>query len=138
MKVFLISACLALAVCSSNAGAKPPEGKPAKPHKESGSDASVSDHGIELSLSLISVADARSIAVSEGVTGYKPLPPGIRKNLARGKPMPPGIAKTRMPDGMLGRLPVQSGYEWRFAGSDLLLIELRTERIADVLIDVFR
>lgn len=41
----------------------------------------------------ISHERARSLALNYGLTGYRSLPPGIAKNLARGKPLPPGIAK---------------------------------------------
>ena len=85
----------------------------------------------------ISVGDARRIAVDNNFTGYKPLPPGIRKNLARGKPLPPGIAKTRAPSGMLSQLPYYEGYEWEVAGTDLLLILIAGHVIADVLKNVF-
>lgn len=62
----------------------------------------------------ISAAAARDLFRGSGDAeeSYKPLPPGIRKNLARGKPLPPGIAKTRLPGGYVGRLPHYSGYEW--------------------------
>ncbi|WP_312571773.1 anti-virulence regulator CigR family protein [Stutzerimonas balearica] len=49
------------------------------------------------------------------------LPPGIRKNLARGKPLPPGIAM-KLDQRLLDRLPHYAGYEWRQVGRDLLLI----------------
>ena len=48
---------------------------------------------VTLSTAGISISTARGYAVQAGATGYGSLPPGIRKNLARGKPMPPGIAK---------------------------------------------
>jgi len=88
----------------------------------------------------ISVAIARQYALDSGVPagGYKPLPPGIRKNLARGKPLPPGIAKRAAPSAMLGRLPRHPGYEWQMAGTDLILVQIGTAIIADVLTDVFR
>jgi hypothetical protein len=70
--------------------------------------------------------------------GYKPLPPGIQKNLARGKPLPPGIAKKAPPSALLGRLPRHPGYEWQMAGTDLILVQIGTAIIADVLKDVFR
>ncbi len=69
------------------------------------------------------------------VKGHKPLPPGIRKNLARGKPIPPGIARTRLPQGYVDRLPRYQGYEWRGYGSDLVLVHLLSDKIADVLVD---
>ena len=75
--------------------------------------------------------------VQAGATGYGSLPPGIRKNLARGKPMPPGIAKKMVPGAMLARLPVHPGYEWRVAGSDLILVAIATSVVADVLSGVF-
>ena len=78
------------------------------------------------------------------VTGHFPatkkledLPPGIRKNLARGKPLPPGIAKKMVPGPMLRELPAYSGYEWRVYGSDLVLVALATGVVADVLAGVF-
>ena len=85
----------------------------------------------------ISFSAARKLAVDNGLTGYKPLPPGIRKNLARGKPMPPGIAKTRMPGSFVNQLPHHDGYEWQQAGSDLVLVAIGTMIIADVLEKVF-
>lgn len=51
----------------------------------------------------------RSLALNYGLTGYRSLPPGIAKNLARGKPLPPGIAKKMVPSSMLRDLPVLSG-----------------------------
>lgn len=87
----------------------------------------------------ISVGDARRIAIDVGIRPgtYDPLPPGIRKNLARGKPLPPGIAKKVAPPAMVAHLPVHPGYEWRIVGSDLVLVAVATLIIADVLFDVF-
>ena len=85
----------------------------------------------------ISFGDARRLAVDQGLTGMKPLPPGIRKNLARGKPMPPGIAKTRMPSSYINQLPSHPGYEWQQAGSDLVLVVAGSLVISDVLEGVF-
>jgi hypothetical protein len=85
----------------------------------------------------ISFGDARQLAVNHGMTGTKPLPKGIRKNLERGKPMPPGIANTRMPGSFVNQLPDHEGYEWRQAGSDLLLVASGSLVIADVLENVF-
>ena len=93
----------------------------------------VASAGIQLTY-----GDARRYAVESDLTGYKPLPPGIRKNLARGKPMPPGIAKTRMPSPFLAKLPAHDGYEWQIAGSDLALVFKADLTISGVLKDVFR
>lgn len=66
----------------------------------------------------------------------KPLPPGIARNLVRGKPLPPGIAKQRLPNDLIQRLPpVGVGYERVIVDGRLLLVEVATQVIADVLID---
>lgn len=85
----------------------------------------------------ITQSDARNLALQYGLTGYSPLPPGIQKNLARGKPLPPGIAKKLVPGPMLSRLPQYSGYEWRVAGTELILVNLATLAVAEVLQQVF-
>ncbi|MNK98097.1 hypothetical protein D3C87_1184490 [compost metagenome] len=85
----------------------------------------------------ITVSTARSYAVEYGLSGYSSLPPGVRKNLARGKPLPPGIAKKMVPGPMIARLPVYPGYEWRVAGTDLVLVAIATAVVADVLVGVF-
>jgi hypothetical protein len=85
----------------------------------------------------ITAALAHGYAVDYGLTGYSSLPPGIRQNLARGKPLPPGIQKKMVPGSLLGRLPRYPGYEWRIAGSDLILIAVATAVVADILYDVF-
>ena len=101
-----------------------------------------SDFNVDFGLSAtvtagISIGDARRLATRYDLTGSKPLPPGIRKNLARGKPMPPGIQKTRMPDSFISQLPVHPGYEWRQAGSDLVLVVSGSLVISDILEGVF-
>jgi hypothetical protein len=68
----------------------------------------------------------------------KPLPPGIRKNLARGKPLPPGIAKQTLPPELVRVLPERSGYEVVQVGWDVVLVEVATGVIRDVLMDVIR
>jgi hypothetical protein len=85
----------------------------------------------------ISIGDARLLADQHGLSGSKPLPPGIQKNLARGKPMPPGIAKTRLPDSFLDGLPRHPGYEWQQAGADLVLVASGSLVITDILEGVF-
>ncbi|MEH6492942.1 anti-virulence regulator CigR family protein [Halopseudomonas sp.] len=64
------------------------------------------------------------------------LPPGIRKNLARGKPLPPGIAKQI--DPRLSRnLPHYEGYDWRQAGEDAILVSVTTGIIEAIINDAF-
>lgn len=85
----------------------------------------------------LTIVEIRPLAVSYGLVGYKPLPPGIRKNLMRGKPLPPGIAKKMVPRVLLVDLPYYSGYEWRIAGTDLILVLLAKGSIVDILSDIF-
>ena len=82
--------------------------------------------------------DIRRIAVANHCTGYESLPPGIRKNLARGKALPPGIAKKVVPDPVFRELPRYPGYEWRVHGTDLVLVSIATEIIEKVVGDVFQ
>ncbi len=85
----------------------------------------------------ISFSGARRLAVDYGLTGYRALPPGIAKNLARGKPLPPGIAKKTVPASMLGQLPYYPGYEWQIVGNDLVLIALSTAVVTAIINGVF-
>jgi Ni/Co efflux regulator RcnB len=69
--------------------------------------------------------------------GKQSLPPGIAKNLQRGKSLPPGIAKQVLPISLIDLLPPPPrGYE-RFAiDGKVLLIEIATQVIHDVLEDL--
>lgn len=102
-----------------------------------GNKAKDNDGGRGLVSVSISHERARSLAVNYGLTGYRSLPPGIAKNLARGKPLPPGIAKKMVPSSMLHDLPYYPGYEWRVAGNDLVLVALSTALVASVINGVF-
>jgi Ni/Co efflux regulator RcnB len=67
----------------------------------------------------------------------KGLPPGIAKNLQRGKPLPPGIAKQYLPDGLIKTLPAPPrGYERIIVDGKVLLVEIATQVIHDVLMDI--
>ena len=69
--------------------------------------------------------------------GHKSLPPGIAKNLQRGKPLPPGIAKQSLPSGLLAMLPdAPRGYERIIVDGKVLLVEIATQLIHDVLEDI--
>ncbi|NDV13668.1 anti-virulence regulator CigR family protein [Crenobacter caeni] len=145
-----VCATLALVLGATPALAAPPEGK-GKPEKHQGH-GKPQKHG--QAASGYDSADAARDLVRAGITaaavraiigerhldlgGYSALPPGIRKNLARGKPLPPGIAKKAVPMPLLSELPKHSGYEWQVAGRDLVLVALGSMLIADVLSDVFR
>lgn len=65
------------------------------------------------------------------------LPRGIAKNLARGKAVPPGIAKRPLPIELAAHLPPPpEGYERVVVAGKILLIEIATQVVHDVLTDV--
>ena len=82
------------------------------------------DHG--------SVADKK-----RGNSKRNGLPPGIVKNLARGKLLPPGISKQYLPDRLRQTLPSPpAGYERIAVDGKILLVEIATGVIHDILMDV--
>ena len=88
-----------------------------------------------------SIGDREQIEVyytSNPTPGLEALPPGQRKNLGRGKPMPPGIAKRFVPDALRFSLSVPPKYDVIMVGWDVLLVEVATGIIHDVLMDVIR
>ena len=66
------------------------------------------------------------------------LPPGIRRNLERGKPLPPGIAKKMAPPELASRVQLREGYALVEVGLDVFLVEVATNIVHDVLMDVIR
>ncbi len=66
----------------------------------------------------------------------KGLPPGIAMNLERGKPLPPGIAKRDLPQDLNYSLPDRhDGYERTIVGNDMVLVDIDTGIIADIIVD---
>ena len=54
----------------------------------------------------------------------------------KGKPLPPGIAKQQLPSDLIRRLPpVNPGYERVVVDGRVLLVEIATQVIHDVLMD---
>ena len=135
---------LALSLISTPVLGDPPHGK-GKGKNKHGDEAPVTTVPVATGVSTsvgpvrisVSFDQARRYAIDTGARGYQPLPPGIRKNLARGKPLPPGIAKKYAPAPMVSRLPVHPGHEWRVVGTDLILVAIATAVVVDILIDVF-
>jgi len=123
---------------SGNSGNKGNSSNNGNSSQAQGNQASSTDLALNLVAAGITAVAVQNLAVNYGMVGYSPLPPGIAQNLARGKPLPPGIAKKYPPGAMLRQLPVHPGYEWRVAGSDLILVAIGTAIVADVLRNVFR
>ena len=137
------AAMAAVLLCACALQAAPPSDKARSGKPDGGNDVDVrisatygTDTGGFISAD-ISIGDARQLAHQYGMTGAKPLPPGIQKNLGRGKPLPPGIQKTRMAPAFVEALPHHPGYEWRQAGADLVLVASATLVINDLLEGIF-
>lgn len=73
----------------------------------------------------------------KGKKHKKGLPPGIAKNLRRGKALPPGIAKQQLPPDLVASLPpVPRGHERVIIDGRVVLVEIATQVIRDVLTDI--
>ena len=76
-----------------------------------------------------------------GLAKRESLPPGLRKQLHEGGALPPGLQKrlVPVPSPLLVRLPpVPIYYRRYFAGDDLIVVNTRTNRIATIIVDVWR
>jgi hypothetical protein len=129
LPLVLLAASLALGL--NSAGAAP---KHDKHHKHGGDDADVA---VDLRGPSIDIGRVRIVLGEhrELIGPAQSLPPGIRKNLARGKPLPPGIAK-RFDNRLLDQLPHYDGYEWRQVGSDVVLVALASGLIYEIIENV--
>jgi hypothetical protein len=75
---------------------------------------------------------------SRSGSNVEALPPGIRRRLERGKPLPPGIAKRTAPPELQSRLELPAGFEIVEVGLDVLLVEVATDIVHEVLMDIVR
>jgi hypothetical protein len=92
----------------------------------------------DVSLSVQLQTQIREFYAARPSSSVEALPPGIRRNLQRGKPMPPGIAKKAVPGELQARVGLADGYELVEVGLDVFLVEVATNIIHDVLMDVIR
>lgn len=68
--------------------------------------------------------------------GNRGLPPGIAK---KGGRLPPGIAKRQLPQALAAELPPPpKGYERVIVDKDVLLVDIATHVVHDVLTDVLK
>jgi hypothetical protein len=73
----------------------------------------------------------------EIVRQYAALPPGIRKNLARGKGLPPGIAKKFiLPTTVNTYLGIPTNRNIIVLGRNIVLLDPVSDRVLDILFDV--
>ena len=128
----LVSLILGAAVCAATPARAYAQGK-----SEKGNDA-VLTAAAYIALAQDAQTEIRKWYSQNPVGNVDALPPGIRKRLARGKPLPPGIAKQFAPDGLRSRIRLPDGYEIIEVGLDVLLVEVATNVVHDVLMDVVR
>lgn len=126
----LLFAGLGLALTLANAEAAPKHDKAHKHGDDSDMRVDIRGPSIDIGQVRIILGDNRNL-----IGPAQSLPPGIRKNLARGKPLPPGIAK-RFDNRLLGQLPRYEGYEWQQVGTDVVLVTLATGLIYEILQNV--
>lgn len=68
--------------------------------------------------------------------GSQGMPPGLAK---KGGALPPGIAKRQLPSNLISRLPpAPQGYERVIVDNEILLVNIATQIVHDVLTDVLR
>ena len=148
MRVILTLALAMLAGCSSTGGSiygGHPSSTPTATHGRAPARTAV---GVEVVFTDEEIRIIRAYYETHGLDtghghgkgkGHKKaggLPPGIAKNLARGKPLPPGLAKSSLPYDLRRQLPpAPSGYDRIVVAGKILLIEVATQVVRDVLTD---
>ncbi len=63
----------------------------------------------------------------------RPLPPGLQKHIQRTGRLPPGLQKRALPSDLRGLLPRRTGQDYRVVGNDIVLIEIATGLILDII-----
>lgn len=130
MRIVLLSLAAVLWGCAHQRPMPPAHSPSAAPTSAS------TTVGVEVVFSEEEIRIIRAYYATHGKESYKGkgLPPGIAKKLARGEPLPPGIAKRYLPHELRRELPpAPAGYERIVVAGKVLLVELATQIIRDVL-----
>ncbi len=131
--VLIATLAVFCAGCSSYPSARPPATRASVPVRSS----TALSIGAEQAAVVRAYYDNGSSGRGRGRGRNGGLPPGIAKNLQRGKPLPPGIAKQYLPaDVLIALPPLTRGFEYVVVAGKLLLVEISTQVIHDVLLDV--
>lgn len=136
MRVYLLSLICLLWGCSSIESASNSNYPPREPTPVA------STVGVEVVFTKDEIKIIRAYYETNGYSGtkngkHKGLPPGIAKNLKRGKRLPPGIAKRTLPHDLQRKLPEPpKGYDRVVVAGKVLLVELGTQIVRDILTDV--
>lgn len=75
----------------------------------------------------------------KGSSNYSKLPPGLARQIQLNGTLPPGLAKHGLPPGLekrLGKAP--KGYERIIVGRDVVLADIVTGAVVDILRDIIR
>jgi hypothetical protein len=83
-------------------------------------------------------AKASGQGLPPGLAQRQHLPPGLQKHIERTGRLPPGLEKRRLPGDLRALLPYHKGRDYRVVGNDIVLIEIATELILDVMKGVLR
>ncbi len=76
----------------------------------------------------------KSALLPPGLAKRDDLPPGLEKQYLRNGKLPPGLQKRSLPDGLAHSMPRRkAGYERVIVGDDVLLIQIATGVILDIL-----
>ncbi len=78
-------------------------------------------------------AKASGRGLPPGLAQRQHLPPGLQKHIDRTGRLPPGLEKRRLPGDLRALLHIRSGQDFRVVGNDIVLIEIATELILDVM-----
>ena len=82
----------------------------------------------------------RDNALPPGLARRESLPPGLAKQVRERGELPPGLQKrlTAVPSPLTARLPrLPAYYDRYFAGSDLLVVDRRSNRIVSIIPNIF-
>ncbi len=83
-------------------------------------------------------AKASGQGLPPGLAKRQHLPPGLQKHIDRTGRLPPGLEKRRLPGDLRALLPIRSGQDFRVVGNDIVLIEIATNVILDVMKGMLR
>ncbi len=132
-----LAGALSLALCASAGAAQPNNDRPAHQGKPAAGHQPAQQQNLRLHAPSVDIGQVRITLRSHRdlLAPATSLPPGIRKNVARGKPLPPGIAKN-MDSRLLAHLPHYDGYEWKQLGRDVILVAIATGIVYEILENV--
>ncbi len=135
----------------ADAAGKKDKGKPGKVGGPSPSKGKSDDVATEKLLGTIITAVERALigdyitkakksksGLPPGLAKRQQLPPGLQKHIQRTGRLPPGLEKRGLPSDLRGLLPRRTGQNYRVVGNDIMLIEIATGLILDVMVGTLR